>query len=114
MKCRKTGIAENAPEAMLTVTIPADALTRLLISLETGDVRLAPMQLKTLNVALTNGGLRAENLTVTRDLLVELPAGGCVIDHLSVAEYANITATRCIQPASGWRPRRLHDRCPHG
>ena len=90
-------VAENAPEAMLTVTIPADALTRLIISLETGDVRLAPMQLKTLNVALTNGGLRAEDLTVTRDLLVELPAGGCVIDHLSVAEYANITATRCIQ-----------------
>ena len=90
-------VAENAPEAMLTVTIPADALTRLIISLETGDVRLAPMQLKTLNVALTNGGLRAENLTVTRDMLVELPAGGCVIDHLSVAEYANITATRCIQ-----------------
>lgn len=90
-------VAENAPEAMLTVTIPADALTRLLISLETGDVRLAPMQLKTLTVALTNGSLRAENLTVTRDLLVELPAGGCTIDHLSVAEYANITATRCIR-----------------
>ena len=90
-------VAENAPEAMLTVTIPADALTRLIISLETGDVRLAPMQLKTLTVALNNGGLRAEDLTVTRDLLVELPAGGCMIDHLSVAEYANITATRCIQ-----------------
>lgn len=90
-------VAENAPEAMLTVTIPADALTRLIISLETGDVRLAPMQLKTLTVALTNGGLRAEDLTVTRDLLVELPAGGCMIDHLSVAEYASIAATRCIQ-----------------
>ena len=90
-------VAEDAPEAMLTVTIPADALTRLLISLETGDVRLAPMQLKTLTVALANGSLRAEDLTVTRDLLVELPAGGCMIDHLSVAEYANITATRCIQ-----------------
>ncbi len=90
-------VAEDAPEAMLTVTIPADALTRLIISLETGDVRLAPMQLKTLTVALTNGGLRAEDLTVTRDLLVELPAGGCTIDHLSVAEYANITATRCIR-----------------
>ena len=90
-------VAEDAPEAMLTVTIPADALSRLIISLETGDVRLAPMQLKTLNVALTNGGLRAEDLTVTRDLLVELPAGGCMIDHLSVAEYANITATRCIR-----------------
>ena len=90
-------VAEDAPGAMLTVTIPADALTRLIISLETGDVRLAPMQLKTLTVALTNGSLRAENLTVTRDLLVELPAGGCMIDHLSVAEYANITATRCIQ-----------------
>lgn len=90
-------VAEDAPEAMLTVTIPADALTRLIISLETGDVRLAPMQLKTLTVALANGSLRAEDLTVTRDLLVELPAGGCVIDHLSVAEYANITATRCIR-----------------
>ena len=90
-------VAENAPEAMLTVTIPADALTRLLISLETGDVRLAPLQLKTLTVALTNGGLRAENLTVTRDLLVELPAGGCNIDHLSVAEYASIAATYCIR-----------------
>ena len=90
-------VAEDAPEAMLTVTIPADALTRLLISLETGDVRLAPMQLKTLTVALTNGSLRAENLTVTRDLLVELPVGGCTIDHLSVAEYASIAATRCIR-----------------
>ena len=90
-------VAENAPEAMLTVTIPADALARLIISLETGDVRLAPMQLKTLTVALNNGGLRAEDLTVTRDLLVELPAGGCTIDHLSIAEYASIAATRCIR-----------------
>ena len=90
-------VAENAPEAMLTVTIPADALTRLIISLETGDVRLAPMQLKTLTVALNNGSLRAENLTVTRDLLVELPAGKCIIDHLSIAEYASIAATRCIR-----------------
>ena len=90
-------VAEDAPEAMLTVTIPADALTRLVISLETGDVRLAPMQLKTLDVALAKGGLRAEDLTVTRDLLVELPVGGCNIDHLSVAEYANITAARCIR-----------------
>ena len=90
-------VAENAPEAMLTVTIPADALTRLVISLETGDVRLAPMQLKTLTVALTNGSLRAEDLTVTRDLLIELPAGGCVIDHLSIAEYASIAATYCIR-----------------
>ncbi len=90
-------VAENAPEAMLTVTIPADALTRLLISLETGDVRLAPMQLKTLTVALTNGSLRAENLTVTRDLLIELPAGKCMIDHLSIAEYASIAATYCIR-----------------
>ena len=90
-------VAENAPEAMLTVTIPADALTRLIISLETGDVRLAPMQLKTLTVALTNGSLRAEDLTVTRDLLIELPAGKCTIDHLSIAEYASIAATRCIR-----------------
>ena len=90
-------VAENAPEAMLTVTIPADALTRLIISLETGDVRLAPMQLKTLTVALANGSLRAENLTVTRDLLVELPAGKCNIDHLSIAEYASIAATYCIR-----------------
>ena len=90
-------VAEDAPEAMLTVTIPADALARLIISLETGDVRLAPMQLKTLTVALNNGGLRAENLTVTRDLLVELPVGGCNIDHLSIAEYASIAATRCIR-----------------
>ena len=90
-------VAEDAPEAMLTVTIPADALTRLIISLETGDVRLAPMQLKTLTVALTNGSLRAENLTVTRDLLIELPAGKCMIDHLSIAEYASIAATYCIR-----------------
>ncbi|UQK39579.1 HAAS signaling domain-containing protein [Faecalibacterium sp. I4-1-79] len=90
-------VAEDAPEAMLTVTIPADALTRLIISLETGDVRLAPMQLKTLTIALNNGSLRAENLTVTRDLLVELPAGGCTIDHLSIAEYASIAATYCIR-----------------
>jgi len=55
------------------------------------------MQLKTLTVALTNGSLRAENLTVTRDLLVELPVGGCNIDHLSIAEHASIAATRCIR-----------------
>ena len=90
-------VAENAPEAMLTVTIPADALARLIISLETGDVRLAPMQLKTLTVALNNGSLRAENLTVTSDMLVELPAGECMIDHLSIAECASIAATRCIR-----------------
>ena len=90
-------VAPDAPEAMLTVTIPADALARLIISLETGDVRLAPLQLKTLTVALTNGSLRAENLTVTRDMLVELPAGKCVIDHLSIAEYASIAATYCIR-----------------
>ena len=90
-------VAEDAPEAMLTVTIPADALPRLIISLETGDVRLAPMQLKTLTVALNNGSLRAENLTVTRDMLVELPAGECIIDHLSIAECASIAATRCIR-----------------
>lgn len=90
-------VAEDAPEAMLTVTIPADALPRLIISLETGDVRLAPMQLKTLTVALNNGSLRAENLTVTRDMLVELPAGECMIDHLSIAEHASIAATRCIR-----------------
>ena len=90
-------VSPDAPEALLTVTIPADALTRLIISLETGDVRLAPMQLKTLTVALNNGSLRAENLTVTRDMLVELPAGECMIDHLSIAEYASIAATRCIR-----------------
>lgn len=90
-------VSPDAPEALLTVTLPADALTRLIISLETGDVRLAPMQLKTLTVALNNGSLRAENLTVTRDMLVELPAGECMIDHLSIAEYASIAATRCIR-----------------
>ena len=89
-------VAPEAPEAMLTVTIPADALTRLVLNLEVGDVRLAPLQLKTLTVALTNGSLRAEDLTVTQDLLMELPIGGCTIDHLSAAEYVNITARRSI------------------
>ena len=89
-------VAENAPEAMLTVTIPADALTRLIISLETGDVRLAPMQLKTLNVALTNGGLRAEDLTVTRDLEADISIGGCLIRQLSGTNQANISAYRSI------------------
>ena len=90
-------VAPDAPEAMLTVTIPADALTRLVLNLEVGDVRLAPLQLKTLTAALTNGSLRAEDLTVTQDLLMELPIGGCTIDHLSAAEYVNITARRSIR-----------------
>ena len=90
-------VAPDAPEAMLTVTIPADALTRLVLNLEVGDVRLAPLQLKTLTAALTNGSLRAEDLTVTQDLLMELPVGGCTIDHLSAAEYVNITARRSIR-----------------
>ena len=107
-------VAENAPEAMLTVTIPADALTRLIISLETGDVRLAPMQLKTLTVALANGSLRAENLTVTRDLLV---GTSCWQMQYRSPFHCGIRQYRCnlLHPAaSGWRPRRLHDRCPHG
>lgn len=89
-------VAENAPEAMLTVTIPADALTRMIISLETGDVRLAPMQLKTLTVALNNGSLRAENLTVTRDLEADISIGGCLIRQLSGTKQANISAYRSI------------------
>ena len=89
-------VAENAPEAMLTVTIPADALARLIISLETGDVRLAPMQLKTLTVALNNGSLRAENLTVTRDLEADISIGGCLIRQLSGTKQANISAYRSI------------------
>lgn len=90
-------VSPDAPEALLTVTLPADALTRLTLDLEVGDVHLDDLQLQSLKVELDNGSLYAENLTVTRDMLVELPAGECMIDHLSIAEYASIAATRCIR-----------------
>ena len=90
-------VAEDAPEAVLTITIPADALNRLVLNLEVGDVTFSALQLQTLNVESAKGSLYADDLTVTRDMLVELPAGECMIDHLSIAEYASIAATRCIR-----------------
>ena len=107
-------VAEDAPEAMLTVTIPADALPRLIISLETGDVRLAPMQLKTLTVALTQWQSACRK--PDRD---PRPAGraSCWRMHDRSPFHCGMRQYRCNPlhpPASGWRPRRLHDRCPHG
>ena len=90
-------VSPDAPEALLTVTLPADALTRLTLDLEVGDVHLDDLQLQSLKVELDNGSLYADDLTVTRDMLVELPAGECMIDHLSIAESASIAATRCIR-----------------
>ena len=89
-------VAENAPEAMLTVTIPADALTRLTLDLEVGDVHLDDLQLQSLKVELDNGSLYADDLTVTRDLEADISIGGCLIRQLSGTKQANISAYRSI------------------
>ena len=89
-------VAEDAPEAMLTVTIPADALTRLTLDLEVGDVHLDDLQLQSLKVELDNGSLYADDLTVTRDLEADISIGGCLIRQLSGTKQANISAYRSI------------------
>ena len=89
-------VAEDAPEAVLTITIPADALNRLVLNLEVGDVTFSALQLQTLNVESAKGSLYADDLTVTRDLDVNLAEGECVIEPLSGFKYANITAYRYI------------------
>lgn len=89
-------VAEGAPEAVLTITIPADALTRLTLELEVGDTKLSALQLQTLSVTSARGSLYADDLTVTRDLEVNLSVGECVIEPLSGAKYANISAYRYI------------------
>lgn len=89
-------VAEDAPEAVLTITIPADALNRLVIDLEQGDVTFSALQLQTLNVVSAKGSLYADDLTVTRDLDVNLAVGECIIEPLSGFKYANITAYRYI------------------
>ena len=89
-------VAEDAPEAVLTITIPADALNRLVLNLEVGDVTLSALQLQTLSVESAKGSLYADDLTVTRDLDVNLAVGECIIEPLSGFQYANITAYRYI------------------
>ena len=89
-------VAEDAPEAVLTVTIPADTLNRLVLNLEVGDVTLSALQLQTLSVESAKGSLYADDLTVSRDLDVNLAEGECVIEPLSGFQYANITAYRYI------------------
>ena len=89
-------VAEGAPDAVLTITIPADALTRLTLDLEVGDTTLSALQLQTLSVTSARGSLYADDLTVTRDLEVNLSTDECVIEPLSGAKYANITAYRYI------------------
>ena len=89
-------VAADAPEAVLTVTIPADALNRLVLDLEVGDVHLSALQLQSLNTVSAEGSLYADDLTVTRDLEVNLAKGECVIEPLSGVSYANITAYRYI------------------
>ena len=89
-------VAEDAPEAMLTVTIPADALTRWTLDLEVGDVHLDDLQLQSLKVELESGSLYAADLTVTRDLEADISIGGCRIRQLSGTKQANISAYRSI------------------
>lgn len=89
-------VAEDAPEAVLTITIPADALNRLVLNLEVGDVTLSALQLQTMSVESAKGSLYADDLTVTRDLDVNLAEGECIIEPLSGFKYANITAYRYI------------------
>ena len=89
-------VSPDAPEALLTVTLPADALTRLTLDLEVGDVHLDDLQLQSLEVELDNGSLYADNLTVTRDLEADISIGGCLIRQLSGTKQANISAYRSI------------------
>ena len=89
-------VSPDAPEAQLTVTHPADALTRLTLDLEVGDVHLDDLQLQSLKVELDNGSLYADDLTVTRDLEADISIGGCLIRQLSGTKQANISAYRSI------------------
>ena len=89
-------VSPDAPEALLTVTLPADALTRLTLDLEVGDVHLDNLQLQSLKVELDNGSLYADDLTVTRDLEADISIGGCLIRQLSGTKQANISAYRSI------------------
>lgn len=89
-------VSPDAPEALLTVTLPADALTRLTLDLEVGDVHLDDLQLQSLKVELDNGSLYADDLTVTRDLETDISIGGCLIRQLSGTKQANISAYRSI------------------
>lgn len=89
-------VSPDAPEALLTVTLPADALTRLTLDLEVGDVHLDDLQLQNLKVELDNGSLYADDLTVTRDLEADISIGGCLIRQLSGTKQANISAYRSI------------------
>lgn len=89
-------VSPDAPEALLTVTLPADALTRLTLDLEVGDVHLDDLQLQRLKVELDNGSLYADDLTVTRDLEADISIGGCLIRQLSGTKQANISAYRSI------------------
>ena len=107
-------VAENAPEAMLTVTIPADALTRLFISLETGDVR--PCAHAAENADCCAGQWQSACRRPDRD---PRPAGRAACWQMRDRSpfHCGIRQYRCnlLHPsASGWRPRRLHDRRPHG
>ena len=89
-------VSPDAPEALFTVTLPADALTRLTLDLEVGDVHLDDLQLQNLKVELDNGSLYADDLTVTRDLEADISIGGCLIRQLSGTKQANISAYRSI------------------
>ena len=89
-------VSPDAPVALLTVTLPADALTRLTLDLEVGDVHLDDLQLQSLKVELDNGSLYADDLTVTRDLEADISIGGCLIRQLSGTKQANISAYRSI------------------
>ena len=89
-------VSPDAPEALLTVTLPADALTRLTLDLEVGDIHLDDLQLQSLKVELDNGSLYADDLTVTRDLEADISIGGCLIRQLSGTKQANISAYRSI------------------
>ena len=84
-------VAEDAPEAVLTITIPADTLNRLVLNLEQGDAHLSTLQLQILEAYLDTGSLYADSLTVGRNLEASIPLGRCDIRLLSGAKYANIS-----------------------
>ena len=107
-------VAENAPEAMLTVTIPADAPRPA--DHQLGDWRCPPCAHAAENADCCAEQWQSACRKPDRD---PRHAGrtSCWRMYDRSPFHCGIRQYRCdpLHPsASGWRPRRLHDRCPHG
>ena len=89
-------VAEDAPEALLTITLPdASSLERLVLDLEQGSVNLGTLQLERLTVNLGKGSLYAEDLTV-EEIEAELTSDKFDVLALSGVQNAYINAAAAI------------------